>query len=182
MQRDDHPSDIRLSRRTLLAGAAAGTLAVAPGTASAQRCPAPPRQKGPLVWLDLDQQELDDAYDQSVYAFNQGTIGERRQANCAAALAVLGPPQRVAYGPTEIEKLDIYRTNRANAPINVFIHGGAWRNGHAADSAFLAEPFVKLADIGLHGNGHMMMMEKNSDAIAQVIVEWLDKQVAMAAQ
>ena len=35
--------------------------------------------------------------------------------------------------------------------------------------------FVKLADIGLHGNGHMMMMEKNSDAIAQVIVEWLDK-------
>jgi pimeloyl-ACP methyl ester carboxylesterase len=42
--------------------------------------------------------------------------------------------------------------------------------------------FVKLADIGLHGNGHMMMMEKNSDAIAQVIVEWLDKQVPVAAQ
>jgi hypothetical protein len=42
--------------------------------------------------------------------------------------------------------------------------------------------FVKLADIGLHGNGHMMMMEKNSDAIAQVIVEWLDKQVPTAAQ
>ena len=42
--------------------------------------------------------------------------------------------------------------------------------------------FVKLADIGLHGNGHMMMMEKNSDAIAQVIVEWLDKQVPAAAQ
>jgi hypothetical protein len=41
--------------------------------------------------------------------------------------------------------------------------------------------FVKLADIGLHGNGHMMMMEKNSDAIAQVIVEWLDKQVPAAA-
>ena len=41
--------------------------------------------------------------------------------------------------------------------------------------------FVKLADIGLHGNGHMMMMEKNSDAIAQVIVEWLDKQVPTAA-
>jgi pimeloyl-ACP methyl ester carboxylesterase len=37
--------------------------------------------------------------------------------------------------------------------------------------------FVKLADIGLRGNGHMMMMEKNSDAIAQVIIEWLDKNV-----
>jgi pimeloyl-ACP methyl ester carboxylesterase len=41
--------------------------------------------------------------------------------------------------------------------------------------------FVKLADIGLHGNGHMMMMEKNSDAIAQVIIEWLDQQVPTAA-
>ena len=38
--------------------------------------------------------------------------------------------------------------------------------------------FVKLADIGLRGNGHMMMMEKNSDAIAQVIAEWLDKSIA----
>jgi pimeloyl-ACP methyl ester carboxylesterase len=41
--------------------------------------------------------------------------------------------------------------------------------------------FVKLADIGLRGNGHMMMMEKNSDAIAQVIIEWLDKNVPAAA-
>ncbi len=37
--------------------------------------------------------------------------------------------------------------------------------------------FVKLADIGIHGNGHMMMMEKNSDEIAQVIVDWLGQNV-----
>jgi hypothetical protein len=37
--------------------------------------------------------------------------------------------------------------------------------------------FLKLADIGLRGNGHMMMMEKNSDDIAQVIIDWLDKNV-----
>ena len=37
--------------------------------------------------------------------------------------------------------------------------------------------FVRLADIGLRGNSHMMMVEKNSDAIAQVIVEWLAKNV-----
>ena len=40
--------------------------------------------------------------------------------------------------------------------------------------------FIKLADIGLGGNGHMMMMEKNSDAIAQVIIEWLDKNLPAA--
>ena len=26
--------------------------------------PAPARAKGPIVWLDMDQQQLDDAYDQ----------------------------------------------------------------------------------------------------------------------
>jgi pimeloyl-ACP methyl ester carboxylesterase len=37
--------------------------------------------------------------------------------------------------------------------------------------------FIRLADIGIRGNGHMMMMEKNSDQIAQVIVDWLEKAV-----
>lgn len=37
--------------------------------------------------------------------------------------------------------------------------------------------FIQLADLGIHGNGHMMMLEKNSDAIAQVIVDWLAKAV-----
>jgi pimeloyl-ACP methyl ester carboxylesterase len=41
--------------------------------------------------------------------------------------------------------------------------------------------YVQLAEIGLRGNGHMMMMEKNSDAIAQVIVDWLAKNVPAAA-
>jgi len=42
--------------------------------------------------------------------------------------------------------------------------------------------FVKLAEIGLRGNGHMMMMEKNSDAIAEVILQWLAKNVPAATE
>ena len=145
MREDGRASGHELSRRAVFAGAAAGALALAAEPAAAQRCagPPPPHQKGPLVWLDLDQQELDDAYDQSVYAFNQSNIAERRRANSEIALKALGPPQRVAYGPTEIEKLDIYRTKRANAPINIFIHGGAWQNGRAAEFTYQAEPFAK---------------------------------------
>jgi arylformamidase len=143
-QEHDHGSDGELTRRSLFAGAAAAAVALTSDPALAQRCPANPQHtKGPLVWLDLDQQELDDAYDQSVYAFNQDNIAERRRANSELVRSILGVPQRVAYGPTEIEKLDIHRSKRANAPINIFIHGGAWRGGHSADSAYLAEPFVK---------------------------------------
>ena len=38
--------------------------------------------------------------------------------------------------------------------------------------------FIKLADIGLRGNGHMMMLEKNNLEIAAVITGWLDKTLA----
>src|ERR1700751_5862898 len=104
---------------------------------------AAPKIKGPIVWLDMDQKELDDAYDQIVYAPNRDPIGKRRLANSAAALKRLGKPLRFAYGPTPIEGLDVYRCNAPNAPVLIFIHGGAWRNGAAAEFTFLAEPFVR---------------------------------------
>jgi len=36
---------------------------------------------------------------------------------------------------------------------------------------------VKLADLGIHGNGHMMMQETNSDEIAAAIGQWLSNNV-----
>jgi pimeloyl-ACP methyl ester carboxylesterase len=33
---------------------------------------------------------------------------------------------------------------------------------------------MRLPDVGIHGNGHMMMLEKNSDAIAKAMADWLD--------
>ncbi len=98
--------------------------------------------KGPRVWLDMDQRELDDAYDQACWAPNREHLQKRRRLASERAIARIGQPKRVAYGPTEIEKLDIYQSNRPNAPINVFIHGGAWRGGYAKDSAYMAEMYL----------------------------------------
>jgi pimeloyl-ACP methyl ester carboxylesterase len=41
---------------------------------------------------------------------------------------------------------------------------------------------LRLADLGIHGNGHMMMLEKNSDVIAGVMADWLDKNVGGTSQ
>jgi len=92
--------------------------------------------------MNLDQVELDAAYDQSYYAPLGGQILARAESNSELARKRLGLPQRVAYGPTDIEKLDIFRTKRPKAPIFVFIHGGAWLHGSAKDYAFAAENFV----------------------------------------
>ena len=102
-----------------------------------------PRAKGPLVFLDMDQQALDDAYDQEVYAPNRALIVDRRKAASERARAILGMPKRAAYGPSEHEGLDIFGCGIAGAPVNVFVHGGAWRRNAAADYALLAEPLVR---------------------------------------
>jgi hypothetical protein len=39
-----------------------------------------------------------------------------------------------------------------------------------------AQPtFMRLADLGIRGNSHVMMNEKNNKEIAAVIAQWLNK-------
>jgi arylformamidase len=101
-----------------------------------------PRAKGPLVWMNMDQAELDDAYDQLVYAPNRDQVHQRNRFNSDRVRQRLGMPRRMSYGPTPIEALDLFSPKAANPPINVFIHGGAWRLREAKDFAFMAEMFV----------------------------------------
>src|SRR5262245_5895344 len=105
-----------LTRRALLGASVAGALVGARASVSAQPAPVTPRAKGPAVWLDMDQAELDAAYDQSKYAPNLPQIVKRYATNSDSVRARLGPPRRYAYGPTPIEALDVYPTTRPNAP------------------------------------------------------------------
>jgi arylformamidase len=135
-----------VTRRTFLATGMASSALAATGDSAFAQPPTPmqqtPRAKGPAVWLEMDQAELNDAYDQSKYAPNLPQITKRYATNSEAVRARLGAPRRYAYGPTPIEALDVYTTKRANAPINVFIHGGAWRGGLAKNYGYSAELFV----------------------------------------
>jgi len=67
---------------------------------------------------------------------------KRRIRDSELARLRVGEPARFAYGATEIEQLDIYRSERSAAPIFIFIHGGAWRSGRAKDFATPAEMFL----------------------------------------
>jgi len=115
----------------------------------------PSSRRGPLVWRDMDQRALDDAYDQLVYAPNRDLILARIAKASEIARKTLGAPERIAYGDSEYERLDLYRaaptppssaggaTKQTRAPINVFVHGGAWLRGSAAETALVAEPAVR---------------------------------------
>ena len=129
-----------MNRRMLLRSAAAAAGAAALPAARAQ--PAPPAAaKPPPVWLDLDQKALDDAYDQSKWATNGKQLLDRYAVLSDDVRTRLGAPQRFSYGATAVEALDVYRA-RHGAPIQIFIHGGAWRSGTAKEWAFPADLFV----------------------------------------
>jgi len=131
MAHEDRP----MTRRAALTGAAAllGAATVAP-RAFAQ---------APKVFLDYDQAALDRAYDQRHWAPNMQPVIKRYAQASEAVRARLGPPKTFAYGPGAVETLDVFATSRPNAPVMVFIHGGAWRVGKAKDAAYPAETFVR---------------------------------------
>ena len=94
------------------------------------------------VFLDYDQKALDDAYDQAVYAPNRDQILKRLAYTSELVRKRIGVPERHQYGHADIEGLDLYRAQKRGAPINVFVHGGAWRAGLARDYGFPAEMLV----------------------------------------
>jgi pimeloyl-ACP methyl ester carboxylesterase len=43
------------------------------------------------------------------------------------------------------------------------------------EQAGVKPTFIRLADLGIKGNSHVMMLEKNNKEISNVIAQWLDK-------
>jgi len=96
-----------------------------------------------MVFLHYTQDELNRQYDQRAWAPNAIEVVRRYTENSDKVRKRLGEPLVFSYGPTAAETLDVYPTSVANAPIHVFIHGGAWRLLSKRDSAFAAENFVR---------------------------------------
>jgi arylformamidase len=95
------------------------------------------------VFLNYDQAELDRQFDQRAWAPNASEVIRRYGENSDSVRARLGEPETCAYGGSAFETLDLYRCQRALAPLHVFLHGGAWRLLSKRESAFAAELFVR---------------------------------------
>jgi arylformamidase len=181
MKTTDRPWQVAapFTRRTILGAsgvaAAVSTMAMTPALAEeACRFGPPPHQKGPLVWMDMDQVELDAAYDQSFYADTKRSIA-RFTSDSELTRQRLGEPRRVAYGPTNIETIDIYTTKRPKAPIFVFIHGGAWLGGLTRNRAYLAEMFVNA---GAHYVAPDFVRVDAADGDLQVMADQVRRAIA----
>jgi pimeloyl-ACP methyl ester carboxylesterase len=66
----------------------------------------------------------------------------------------------------------------ANVPKVVITGDQDPRHTRAVDqklARFLGAEFIYLGDVGMPGHGHMMMLDKDNQKIAQLIIDWLGK-------
>jgi arylformamidase len=96
-----------------------------------------------MMFLRYDQAELNRQYDQRAWAPNAPEVIRRYTEQSERIRRKLGEPDVYSYGTSLAETLDLYKTHVSNAPIHVFIHGGAWRLLGKRDSSFAAENFVR---------------------------------------
>jgi arylformamidase len=99
------------------------------------------------VFLDYTQEEIDRAYDQTVWAPNADAVRAHTAALSASARAKVAYRSGIAYGDTEAERFDFFPSAVRNAPLVIFIHGGAWKLSGTADYCAAAATFV---DAGLN--------------------------------
>ena len=99
------------------------------------------------VYLDYSQAELDDCYDQRVWARDAAGAIALMGRSSREARAVTAHHADLAYGDGPDERLDWFHVPGPAAPIHVHIHGGAWRLLTKADASFGAPPFVSA---GIH--------------------------------
>ena len=93
------------------------------------------------VFLHYTQEELNRNFDQRSWVSNALEVIAHYPVLSAATRARLEHRANVPYGPGEDETLDIFPA-RSGGPIQVFVHGGAWRNFSKDDYSFPADTYV----------------------------------------
>src|SRR5437764_3986665 len=91
------------------------------------------------VFLDYTQTELDQAYDQLVWAPHRDAIQAEIRKECEAVRKAM-PASTERYGKSEMQLVDVFpvtgtATGASRAPVLVYLHGGAWLRGSRLDVA-----------------------------------------------
>jgi len=93
------------------------------------------------VFLHYTQAELDRNFDQRGWVKNAlEIIG--RYPELSKATRARFEHRTLAFGPGEDDTLDLFPAQATKAPVQIFVHGGAWRNFTKDDYSFPADAYV----------------------------------------
>ena len=94
------------------------------------------------IFLHYTKAELDRNFDQRGWIANAEAIIARHIERSRGTREKLTFVPDLRYGKHPDEMLDYFPAERKGAPIQVFVHGGAWKNFGKNDYSFPAEGFV----------------------------------------
>ena len=96
---------------------------------------------GDLVYGEYDQESLDLQYDMRRRIPDHMDWFNRLKVDSERMVAELDCAIDVPFGPTQGQKLDIFK-GQPGGPVHMFIHGGYWRAFDKDMFRYIAEPFV----------------------------------------
>lgn len=95
-----------------------------------------------IVWGNLTQEELNRQYDQSTLVPNAAALMDINAKDSAKIRSELDCIQNVFYGPTVMERLDIFPVATKGAPVAIYHHGGAWTRYDKDRCSYIAPSLV----------------------------------------
>jgi arylformamidase len=94
------------------------------------------------VYRGYSAQELSVQYNPSATVSDLGAYQQWNAEQSKRVCASMRCERNVAYGEADIQKLDIFLPQSANAPVLIDIHGGGWTAGSKNARGFPAEAIV----------------------------------------
>jgi hypothetical protein len=92
-----------------------------------------------MDWRQMDRETLDRAYDNTGAVAESGAWLARWREAGAARRAMPGAVLDQAYGPRPRNRIDLFPSGAADAPLMLFFHGGYWQRN-------AKEGFASMAD------------------------------------
>lgn len=132
------------------------------------------------VYRNYDQAELDRQYTQSAWAANADEIIRWYGEESAAVRARLGHRADLRFGDSDVETLDLFPAAKLRAPVQIFVHGGAWKILTKNESCFAAETFVNAGAHFVALNFATVPAARLPDMVAQVRrgISWVHRNAA----
>jgi arylformamidase len=132
------------------------------------------------VFLHYTQDELNRNFDQRAWVDNALEVIGRYPRLSAATRQRLLHRSGIPYGTHPDEVLDFFPASRPGGPIQVFVHGGAWKNFTKDDYSFPADAFVPAGVNTIILNFSKLPAERLPTVVDQVRrgLEWVRQHAA----
>src|SRR5262249_26778585 len=134
-----------------------------------------------LVYLDMDQATLDAQYDNRAAAPDFDVWQALRTERSTHARSSMRCELDVRYGDSPRQAMDISPAG-PDTPVEIYIHGGAWKLKTKHDVSFIAEPLVPagVTFVAIDHDPAAAPAVTLDDIVAQVraAIAWVHRNIA----